>query len=285
MKEHANTYRIGKMAKTLGVSRSGYYDFKNRNPSKRKQTDEKLIQEIFELYMGSNRVYGSRKISKELNKRRKDPVNHKRVERLMKAHALYSKVSKKYVVTTNSNHHEPLSGDLLKRDFTASRRNEKWVSDTTYLWTGEGWLYIACILDLYGRKIVGLAISNKNDSTLVINALKDAKGRIGKRQIEGCILHSDRGSTYCSREYLEVIKEYKLKRSMSRKGNCWDNAPMESFWGKMKLEWFDEILQTRGEAIERVYEYVWGFYNRQRVHATNGYLTPETYYSQVNTAA
>jgi putative transposase len=285
MKEHADTYRIGKMAKTLGVSRSGYYEFKKRKASQRKQDDEKLIKEIFELYMGSNMIYGSRKITKELNKRSKRVVNHKRIERLMKEYGLRSKVSKKYVVTTNSDHNNPLSEDLLRRDFTAGKRNEKWVSDTTYLWTGEGWLYIACILDLYGRKIVGLATSDKNDRELVTKALRDASGRIGKKRIEGCILHSDRGSTYCSKEYIALIEELKLKQSMSRKGNCWDNAPMESFWGKMKMEWFDEILKTRKEAIDSVYEYVWIFYNRKRTHATNGYVTPEEYYSQVDTAA
>ena len=285
MQEHADKYRIEKMAVTLGVSKSGYYDFVKREPSKREEEDALLLKIIFELYMGSHQVFGSRKITKELRKRWAIPVNHKRVERLMQQNELYSKVTKKHVVTTDSDHQNPLAEDLIKRNFTASKRNEKWLSDTTYLWTGEDWLYIAGILDLYGRKIVGLAISEHNDTNLVIAALLEAKGRIGKKRIEGCILHSDRGSTYCAKAYLETMEELKLERSVCRKGNCWDNAPMESFWGKMKLEWFDEIPKTRREAIERIYEYVWAFYNRQRPHATNGYLTPEEYYSQAGAAA
>lgn len=273
------------MAAILGVSRSGYYDHQKRGPSKREREDEILLKEIGELFMGSNRVFGSRKITAEINKRRECPVNHKRIERLMKSHGIHSKVVRKYRVTTDSNHHEPLAEDLLKRDFTAAGKNEKWVSDTTYLWTREGWLYIAGILDLYGRKIVGLAISGANDQNLVIAALTDAKGRIGKKQIEGCMLHSDRGSTYCSKEYVGLMEKLKIKRSLSRKGNCWDNAPMESFWGKMKLEWFDEYPKTKDEAIEKVYQYAWAFYNNRRPHAANGYVTPAEYYSQVGTAA
>lgn len=285
MNEHAGKYRIGKMAKNLGVSRSGYYDYAKRTPSKREKDNEILTKEIFEIYMGSRCVYGSRKITYELNKRHKEPVNHKRVERIMKENGLKSKVRKKYVVTTDSDHDIPLAGDLLKRDFTASKRNEKWISDTTYLWTLEGWLYVAVMLDLYGRKAVGLSISDNNDRHLVKAALQDAVDRIGKKKVAGCIVHSDCGSTYCSIEYLEMIDKYKLNRSNSRKGNCWDNAPMESFFGKMKMEWFDAPPRTKAEAIEQVYEYVWVFYNRQRSHASNKYLTPEEFYSQAHTAA
>lgn len=280
MKEEAGEHGVEKMARLLGVSRSGYYDFRMRKICKRKQEDEVLIKEINEIYMGSRQIYGSRKVTTELNKRREKIVNHKRVERLMKQYQLFSRVTKKYRVTTDSKHQYSLTEDLLKRDFVAQKKNEKWVSDTTYLWTGEGWLYIAGILDLYGRKIVGLATSISNDRKLVTDALMDAVGRLEKKQLEGCLLHSDRGSTYCSTEYVALIENLKLKRSMCRKGNCWDNAPMESFWGKMKMEWFGEYPKTRWEAIEKVYEYVWAFYNRQRPHATNGYLTPEEYYSQ-----
>ena len=154
------------------------------------------------------------------------------------------------------------------------------VSDTTYIYTEEGWLYLAAIMDLYGRKIVGMAISEKNDHNLVIAALEDAKNRIGKKKLEGCILHSDRGSTYASNSYIEKINEYKMVGSMSRTGNCWDNAPIESFWGRMKVEWLDTCYKTKEEAISDIYEYIWAYYNRFRLHSTNGYSSLEEYYSK-----
>ena len=285
MKENRKEFHIEKMAKVLGVSRSGYHDWEHRKPSKRAEEGQRLLKEILELYWGSHRIYGSRKITKELNKRREFPINHKRIARLMHEYGLYSKVGKKFVVTTDSGHQKPIAGNRLQRDFGAKAKNEKWVSDTTYLWTREGWLYIAAIMDLYGRKIVGLATSARNDEALVLAALEDAKERAGKRNIKNCVLHSDRGSTYCGDEYQKRLQAYGMQCSMSRKGNCWDNAPMESFWGKMKMEWFDTYCETREEAIHKVHEYVWSFYNRKRPHASNGYLTPEEYYSKPLTAA
>jgi putative transposase len=278
MKEHAREYRIEKMAEVLGVSRSGYYAYRDREPSKRVKEDAMLLKEILKIYLGSRRIFGSRKITKEINKRRESPVNHKRVERLMKEHRLYSKVALKYIVTTDSEGVVTLAEDLLNRDFTASRKNEKWISDTTYLETKEGWLYVAAILDLYGRKVVGLAVSKKNDRFLTIEALRDAVMRVGKDQLKGCILHSDRGSTYAAGDYVKVLQECEMIQSMCRKGDCWDNAAMESFWGKMKLEWFDGCCDTRSEAAQMVYEYCLSFYNKHRSHETNGYLTPAEYY-------
>jgi len=285
MKDHASEYPIEKMAEILDVSRSGYYAYRNREPSKRVLEDAMLLKEILEIYLGSRRIFGSRKITKEINKRRGTPVNHKRIERLMKEHRLYSKVAAKYIITTDSEDVTPLAEDLLKRDFMASRKNEKWVSDTTYLWTKEGWLYVAAILDLYGRKVVGIAVSKKNDRFLTIEALQNAVMRVGKDQVKGCILHSDQGSTYGSNDYIEVLQDCEMIQSMSRKGDCWDNAPMESFWGKMKLEWFDGYCDTRSEAAQMVYEYALSFYNKHRSHETNGYLTPEEYYTTTASAA
>jgi putative transposase len=279
MKEHACEYRIEKMAEILGVSRSGYYAYRDREPSRRVLEDAMLLKEILEIHWGSRRIFGSRKITKEINKRRETPVNHKRVERLMKEHCIYSKVALKYIATTNSEDTLPLAEDLLRRDFTASRRNEKWVSDTTFLWTKEGWLYVAAILDLYGRKVVGLAVSRNNDRFLTIEALKYAIQRVGKDQVKGCILHSDQGSTYGAGDYVKELNECEMIQSMCRKGDCWDNAPMESFWGKMKLEWFDKYCDTRSEAAQMVYEYCLSFYNKHRSHETNGYLTPDEYYA------
>lgn len=153
----------------------------------------------------------------------------------MSENSIRSRVSKKFRATTNSNHKLPVAENILNRDFSVDKPNEKMVSDITYLWTDEGWLYIAGIMDLCGQKIVGLSMSERMTKELVINALNDAYQRAGKPT--GVILHSDRGSQYCSYDYQNLINKYGFTCSMSRKGNCWDNAPMESFWGKMKCEW------------------------------------------------
>ncbi len=196
----------------------------------------------------------------------------------MRENGIKSRVSKKFKATTNSNHRLPVAENILNRDFTVDKPNEKMVSDITYLWTDEGWLYIAGIMDLCGQKLVGLSMSERMTKELVINALNDAYQRAGRPT--GVILHSDRGSQYCSHDYQLLLKKYGFICSMSRKGNCWDNAPMESFWGKMKCEWlYGKHFTTRQEARAAVFEYVEIFYNRQRIHASNNYLTPEEYYN------
>lgn len=195
--------------------------------------------------------------------------------RLMRCNGLFVKRKKKYIVTTDSRESINIFPNVIKREFKVRGKNEKMVSDTTYIHTREGWLYVAAIMDLYGRKIVGMAISDRNNKELVIEALEDVRNRVGRKNLRGCILHSDRGSTYASKEYKEKIEEYKKIGSMSRKGNCWDNAPMESFWGRMKVEWLKESYE---EAIRDVYEYIWSYYNRFRVHSADRYSTPEEYY-------
>ncbi len=267
------------MAEVLQVSKSGYYDWLARGTSLREQENEKIYHDVLELFLASRRSAGARRIAKNLSQRYGRPINRKRINRIMRENNLVPKGQKKYVVTTNSKDSVNIFPNLLKRDFTATAKNQKMVSDTTYIYTEEGWLYLAAIMDLYGRKIVGMAISEKNDQELVIAALEDAKNRIGRKNLEGCILHSDRGSTYASNKYIEKINEYKMIGSMSRTGNCWDNAPIESFWGRMKVEWLNECYKTKKEAISDVYEYIWAYYNRSRLHSTNGYVTPEQYYS------
>lgn len=180
-------------------------------------------------------MYGSAKITKILNKENQEVVNHKRIERIMKENGLKSKVARKFEATTNSNHSLPVAENIFNRDFIVDKPNEKMVSDITYLWTDEGWIYIAGIIDLCGQKIVGLSMSERMTKDLVINALNSAYLRAGKPN--GVVLHSDRGSQYSSKDYQKLIKKYGFVCSMSRKGNCWDNAPMESFWGKLKYEW------------------------------------------------
>lgn len=263
------------------MSRSGYYAWDKRPESKRSKENKHLLERIQAIHKKSGNVYGSVKINKIINKDSSKPINHKRVERIMSKNGIKSRVSKKFKATTNSNHKLPVAENILNRNFTVDKPNEKMVSDITYLWTDEGWLYIAGIMDLCGQKIVGLSMSERMTKELVINALNDAYQRSGKPT--GVILHSDRGSQYCSNDYQYFIKKYGFVCSMSRKGNCWDNAPMESFWGKMKCEWlYGKHFKTRQEARAAVFEYVEIFYNRQRVHASNGYLTPEEYYNNTS---
>lgn len=236
-----------------------------------------MLKQIKIIYQESNCSYGGLKITEALN-RKGQLVNHKRVERLMREAGIRSKLAKKFKATTNSRHNLPVAENILNRDFRADRPNQKMVSDITYLWTEEGWLYIAGILDLYGQKVVGLSMGERMTKELVINALKSAYGRAGRPS--GVIIHSDRGSQYCSNDYQKLLKKYGFICSMSRKGNCWDNAPMEAFWGKMKYEWLQERrFKTRDEGKAAVFEYVEIFYNRKRLHQSNGYLTPEEYYS------
>jgi len=264
------------------VSRSGYYAWDKRPQSKRAQEDEAITAEIKKIHEKSRRAYGSRKITEAI--RRKMPVNHKRIERLMREAGIRSKVAKKFKATTNSKHSLPVAENVLNREFRADRPNQKMVSDITYLWTDEGWLYVAGVMDLFGQKIVGLSMSERMTKELVINALERAWLHGGRPS--GVLIHSDRGSQYCSNAYQALLKRYGFTCSMSRKGNCWDNAPMETFWGKMKYEWLHEYrFRTRDEARAAVFEYVQIFYNRNRLHESNGYLTPDEYYHAVSQRA
>ena len=263
----------------LEVSRSGYYAWDNRPKSARAIENEAIAGQIKDIHKQKRQTYGSRKMTAEIRHSGK-LVNHKRIERLMKEAGIQSKVARKFKATTNSKHSLPVAENLLNREFGADKPNQKMVSDITYLWTDEGWLYIAGVMDLYGQKIVGLSMSERMTKELVINALESAWLRSGRPG--GVLLHSDRGSQYCSHAYQALLRDYGFICSMSRKGNCWDNAPMETFWGKMKYEWlYEQRFRTRDEARAAVFEYVEIFYNRIRLHESNGYLTPEEYYKNV----
>lgn len=279
--EHRVEHSIVRMAKVLKVSESGYYKWLNRQDApltEKEKEDIEITEEIYEIYRSSRGSFGSRKVTAILNRNRQTPVNHKRVERIMQECTLFSKTSKRYVCTTDSNHDEATADNLISRNFTADRPGSKMLSDTTVIKTDEGNLYVAGILDLYGDMPVGMAMSTRNDSKLVMDAFNDMIIRgCGKA---GCILHSDRGSTYCSKEYRKLMSNHDFICSMSRKGDCWDNAPMESFWGKMKSEWLNTKYRTLREAKRDVYEYVWHFYPRERPHETFNYMTPVEYYRQ-----
>ena len=280
MFQHKEEHAVARMARVLSVSESGYYKWLrklNAPLTERERAELDLTEEIYSIFKGSHYSYGSRKITAILNMRHSEPINHKRVERIMQKYCWHSKVRRKYVVTTDSDHDLPIAPNLLRRDFSAERPGHKMVSDTTVIPTDEGDLYIAGILDLYGRIPVGIALSIHNDRFLVIDALKDMIIRGFKHT--GAILHSDRGSTYCSGDYRRAIEDAGMICSMSRKGDCWDNAPMECFWGKMKSEWMDREYGTIAEAAADVYEYCWRFYPQERIHASLNYMTPASYYN------
>ena len=279
---HRNEFHIDRMAKVLHVSQSGYYKWVRQIDApltEKEREDNDLKEKIIALFRQSRGSYGSRKITVLINQENEKPVNHKRIERIMRENDLFSKTRKKYVCTTDSDHDYPVAENTLNRDFSAEKPNQKMVSDTTEISTDEGKLYVAGILDLYGRMPVGLATSTRNDRYLVMRAFQDAITR--GCGAAGCLLHSDRGSTYCSDEYRKMLLENEFVCSMSRKGDCWDNAPMESFWGKMKSEWLLPKYKTRKEAIRDIYEYVWNFYTYQRPHESNHFQTPYQYYTAV----
>ena len=273
MYEYRETFHIVRMAKVLKVSESGYYKWvrcREGGPGEKAVSDRLLSEEIDKIFRASRGSYGSRKITAVL--RRSRIVNHKRVERLMRERGLFSRTRRQYLITTDSDHDEPVADNLLGRNFLAEHPDEKMVSDTTVVKTSQGKLYVAAILDLYGRMPVGMAMSRNNDRHLVMDALQDMliRGR-GKK---GCIVHSDRGSTYASREYRQLLEHHGLICSMSGKGDCWDNAPMECFWGKMKHEWLKPRYRRIDEAARDIYEYVWDFYPYERPHEALGYATP-----------
>ncbi|ERI91032.1 integrase core domain protein [Clostridiales bacterium oral taxon 876 str. F0540] len=237
----------------------------------RSKENKELLKAIKKIHEESHRIYGAPQITKNLPKNQK--ASKGRVARLMRANGIKSKVTKKYKATTNSKHNFPVAENVLNREFTATKPNEKWVSDITYIQTKEGWLYLAAVMDLYGRRIVGWAMDRRMKTSLVSDALKQAVGRVGAT--EGLILHSDRGVQYASNEYQHLLKGYGFICSMSRKGNCYDNAPMESFWGKLKMEWLNDYnFNTRAEAKQEVFKYIELFYNRKRTHSSNGYIAP-----------
>lgn len=265
------------MCQALNVSRSGYYAHTTRPESKRSKENRELLETIKAIHEESHRIYGAPQIANNLPPEKK--ASRGRVARIMKANGIRSKVVKKYKATTNSNHNLPVAENLVAQDFRTSRANEKWLSDITYIPTAEGWLYLAGVMDLHGRKLVGWAMDSRMKTDLVSTALKQAIGRTGAKQ--GLIVHSDRGVQYASKDYQQLLKQHGFVCSMSRKGNCHDNSPMKSFWGKLKMEWLNERrFKSRAEAKKAVFEYIELFYNRRRTHSSNGYVPPFAYESK-----
>jgi len=269
--EKAN-FPIAFMCSQLGVSRSGYYAWRERPPSARAVADVALGARVLDLHLGSQRRYGSPRVQKALAAEGLR-VSRKRVVRLMRTHGLVARKKRRFAVTTNSAHELPLAPNLLARRFEQPALNQAWASDITYLATAEGWLYLVAIIDLCSRLVVGWATSDSLERTFCLDALRAALQ--ARQPAPGLIHHSDRGTQYASAEYREVLAQHGIVCSMSRRANCWDNAVAESFFSTLKTELVgDRVYSTRAEAKQAVFEYIECFYNRKRLHSSIGYCSP-----------
>ena len=266
-------YGVDALCRAMGVTRGGYWSWVQRRPGPRQQANVVLLADIRRIHKGKRRVYGSPRIHDHLQKTGVR-CGRKRIERLMRENDIRAKQGKKYKpVTTDSDHNLPVAPNILNRQFQRDRPNEAWVADITYIPTEEGWLYLAAIMDLFSRRIVGWAMGDRISRHLALRALDMAAQR--RRPPRGLLHHSDRGSQYASGDYQKALKKYGMICSMSRKGCCYDNAPMESWFHSLKVELVqDEKFRTRREAMAAIFEYMEVFYDRQRIHTALGGLTP-----------
>ena len=273
MADHRQEFEISMMCRVLHVSRSGYYAWRRRPVSGREMANQKLTEQIEEIHQESRQTYGSPRIHAELADQGVK-CGHNRVARLMRKAELRAKQNRKFKVrTTDSAHDYPVAPNLLEQDFQASQPNEKWVADITYILTAEGWLYLAAVMDLYSRRIVGWAMGDTLERWLPLAALEMALET--RQPAPGLLHHSDRGSQYASEDYQAVLTKYQIQASMSRTGNCYDNAPIESFFGTLKTELVHHRhYATRAEAKTDIFEYIEVFYNRFRRHSALDNLCP-----------
>jgi putative transposase len=276
IQDHAGTYPVALLCHILDVSASGYYDWRDRKPSARQQRRERIAAAAGRSYHDSRRIYGYRKVHQEVVQEARIDCCRETVRRVLAEQGLFSRVKRRFVVTTDSRHDRPVAENLLDRDFTASAPNRKWTADITYLPTAEGWLYLSVVLDVFSRRIVGWSMSSNLDAALVSEALRMAL--LQRRPGEGLLHHSDRGVQYTSGDFVKLLNEHGITCSMSRKGDCWDNAVTESFFGSLKTEWtLEKSYRTRAEAKQDVFQYIEVFYNRKRRHASLGYVSPAEY--------
>ena len=261
------------MCRVLGASSSGYYTWRNSEESAKDREDQHLEDLIRVLPAESFGAYGIRRIVRNL-RRQGIIINPKRIRRLMRKIGVKGKgTPKRHVVTTDSEHTNPVADNHLDRQFVQLAPNKVWVTDITYIWTEEGWLYLAVVIDLFSRAVVGWATSKRITAALVCLALQ--KAIVKRNPDSGLVLHSDRGIQYTCEEYRNLVNKYGLRQSMSRKGNCWDNAVAESFFRSLKVEAIKSYnLNTRSNAAERIFKYIEGFYNTRRAHSFLNYLSP-----------
>lgn len=280
METFGGTFRVKRMSRVIGVSRSGYYAWRTRRPSMRQQDNEKLLEHIWDTHKRNRSLYGSPRITAEINDQG-IPCGKNRVARIMRANGIRAEVRKKFrKKTTDSRHGYALAANLL---IERKQTERVWAADITFIPTFEGWLYVSAVMNVRSRKIIGLSMSNRLSQELTAAALEDAVNR--QRPPEGLIHHSDRGRQYACYAYQELLKRYGMTASMSRSANCYDNAYMESFFGTLKREWVHERrYRTRQEARLSIFEYVEVFYNRIRRHSALGYRSPEQYERLLNEA-
>jgi transposase InsO family protein len=281
IEEHLSEFPVAIACETLGVSRSGFYDWQDRPVSAQATRREELAAKIRSIHKDNREVYGSPRIFRAL-KAEGETVGENTVARIMQEKEIRAKSKKKFVPrTTDSQHAQPVARNILDRQFQAELPNQKWAADITYIPTDEGWLYLAGVIDLCSRKIVGWSMADHMRSDLVEDALEMA---IARRQPgQGLLHHSDRGVQYACDDYQHLLRSHDIQCSMSGKGDCWDNAVMESFWSTLKAELVNhERYVTRQEARQSIFEYIEIFYNRKRLHSSLDYRSPEAFEASLN---
>ncbi len=280
IEDHRQHWPVRLLCETLEVSTAGYYAWRQRPTSSQEQRRTALVVEIRAIHAETKARYGSPRIHAELAARGQDCCVNT-VAKLMHDHDIRAKTARKFRCTTDSNHHLPVADNVLDRQFNPSEANEVWVADITYIPTREGWLYLAAVEDLFSRRVVGWSIAEHLESRLVVDALELAVQR--RLPGEGLLAHSDRGSQYASEHYQLLLAKHGIACSMSRKADCWDNAPMESFFASLKKELVhDADFATRAEARAALVEYIEVFYNNQRRHSSLGYVSPAEYEQSEN---
>ena len=272
---HQGTTPVKWMCQALGVSQSGYYAWKRRPPSRRSREDSVLAERIKQIAQASRQTYGSPRIQAEL-RAQGQRCGRRRIARLMRQCGISARRKRHRTCTTDSQHNASVAPNRLNREFAAERANEKWVADLTGIWTSQGWLYLAVVLDIFSRQVIGWAMAARREDDLVLAALRMALSQ--RRPQAGLLHHSDRGSQYTSKEYQALLSAWGIQVSMSRKGDCYDNALMESFFATLKGECTDrQRWASHSQARQAIFEYVEIFYNRQRRHSALEYLSPVAY--------
>jgi putative transposase len=280
MLKHRKQFAIATMCRVLGVSRSGFYTWltKHHRPSQLWHRQQRIDMHVANAFKADKSRSGAIRVMLALEKQG-ILYNRKTVALSLQRQGLRAKAARKFKATTQSKHNLPVADNLLKQDFTASQPNQKWAGDMTYLWTNEGWYYLAVVLDLYSRKVIGWAMSERMTARLVCDALTMALFR--RKHPKGVIVHTDRGSQYCSHDYQTLLRDHGLICSMSAKGCCYDNACSESFFHSLKVEAIHgERFETRQQIRETVFEYIEVDYNRQRLHSYLGYKSPDEFEQQ-----
>ena len=273
MKKYRGQFKVSTMCRVLEVSSSGFYDWLGREESARSRSNRILLLEIKAVYKKSRRRYGSPRVYHQLRKNDRVACSQNRVARLMRKNSIQAIPKRRFKVTTDSDHAESVAQNILDRQFDVECTDAAWCADLTYIWTGEGWLYLAIILDLFSRRILGWSAKRTMERSIVLEALDSALQLRQPRR--GLVHHSDRGSQYASDDYQKKLRAARVTCSMSRKGNCWDNAPAESFFATLKKELIHQRhFRTRAEAKSAIFEFIESWYNRERLHSSLGYMSP-----------